>query len=415
MLNLSGSEDLRGPAYNERGYAFYMLGEYEKAIADYDQAAGLNVESAVKNREIARGVLNEIRRKNEEKERAEEERRQTEEARRQKEEAEAELRKKEEEIRRIKMAEKERAEEECREAGKQKKAKEAERRKKEEEDRIGTEFSFEVVRVNAKGKIVNRETRTARQKTEDSGFGFKLEMVYIPGGTFTMGSPENEEGRCNDEKQHSVTLSPFYMGKYPVTQAQWEAVMGSSPSNFKGPNRPVENVSWDEAAEFCKKISQKTGKKYRLPTESEWEYACRAGTDTPFYFGKTVTPDLVNYDGNSPYADAPEGKYRPETTEVGIFPPNAFGLYDMHGNVWEWCGDWYGDYPSGAVTDPTGPGIGSARVFRGGCWSYYAGYCRSAYRNRNTPSNRYYNLGFRLVLSSQVSSKGRHRQAGALS
>ncbi len=213
---------------------------------------------------------------------------------------------------------------EAEEERKRKEAAEAERRKKEEENSFGTEFRFETVCTNESGYIFSRKTCTARQKTEDSGFGVKLEMVYIPGGTFKMGSPEKEAGRSENEKQYSVTLSPFYMGKYPVTQAQWEAVMGSNPSGFKGKNRPVETVSWEEAAEFCKKLRHKTGKKYRLPTEAEWEYACRAGTVTPFYFGETITPDLVNYDGSSPYADAPKGKYRSETTDVGIFPPNAF-------------------------------------------------------------------------------------------
>jgi formylglycine-generating enzyme required for sulfatase activity len=151
--------------------------------------------------------------------------------------------------------------------------------------------------------------------------------------------------------QHRVTIQSFWMGKYPITQRQWQAVMGENPSYFKGDNRPVENVSWEDVVAFCQRLSEKTGKTYRLPSEAEWEYACRAGTTTPFYFGETITTDLVNYHGEYPYAAAPEGVYREETTEVGIFPPNAFGLYDMHGNVWEWCADPWHDNYNGAPTD----------------------------------------------------------------
>ncbi|MHC5825746.1 MAG: formylglycine-generating enzyme family protein, partial [Nostoc sp.] len=175
---------------------------------------------------------------------------------------------------------------------------------------------------------------------ENLGNGITLEMVQIPGGTFMMGSPEGEAERVDNESpQHEVKAPGFFMGKYAVTQAQYQAIMGINPSNFKGEKLPVEQVSWDDAVEFCKKLSQKIGKTYRLPSEAEWEYACRAGTTTPFYFGKTITTDLVNYNGNFPYGSARPGKYRQTTTNVGIFPPNSFGLYDMHGNVWEWCQD----------------------------------------------------------------------------
>ncbi|MEH2434535.1 MAG: SUMF1/EgtB/PvdO family nonheme iron enzyme [Nostoc sp.] len=199
-------------------------------------------------------------------------------------------------------------------------------------------FQFEVVTVNANGGITNRRNQEAKYFEEDLGNGITLEMVQIPGGTFTMGSPEREADRYeNESPQHQVKVSGFFMGKYAVTQAQYQAVMGNNPSNFKGEKRPVEQVSWDEAVEFCEKLSQKTGNTYRLPSEAEWEYACRAGTTTPFYFGETITTDLVNYDGNYPYGSAPKGEYREQTTDVGKFPPNSFGLYDMHGNVWEWC------------------------------------------------------------------------------
>jgi eukaryotic-like serine/threonine-protein kinase len=161
-----------------------------------------------------------------------------------------------------------------------------------------------------------------------------LEMVAIPGGKFTMGSAATEKERSNDEgPQREVSIQPFSMGRFAVTQAQWQAVMGSNPSNFKGDKRPVEKISWQQAREFCQKLSQQTGRPYRLPSEAEWEYACRAGTTTPFYFGETITPALVNYNGNYSYGAAPKGQYREQTTDVGSFPPNAFGLYDMHGNV----------------------------------------------------------------------------------
>ncbi len=273
------------------------------------------------------------------------------------------------------------------------------RKKAEDEELKVKEFEFETVSVDSKGKIISRRKEKARQKIEDLGNGVTLEMVYIPGGTFTMGSPGNEASRNSDEKQHQVTVSPFFMGKYPVTQRQWERIMGNNPSSFKGASRPVENVSWNDAVEFCEKLSRKSGKKYRLPTEAEWEYACRAGTSTSFYFGETVTPDLVNYDGNYPYGSASKGKYRQQTTDVGTFPPNAFGLYDMHGNVWEWCHDRYGDYPSGSVTDPMGPDSGSNRVDRGGSWINSAKNCRSARRNGVSPGGRGSVLGFRPQVS----------------
>ncbi len=358
-------------AFNNRANAYFKLGEHQKAIDDYDRALQIqpNLPEAEKNRAIAQGVLDEIVRKKAEEERS----RREQEARRREDE---ERRRKEEEAKR----------------------REEERRRKDEEERKGKEFEFETVSVDSKGKIINRSRKTARQQVENLGKGVILEMVYIPGGTFTMGSPGNEADRSSDEKQHQVTVSPFFMGKYPVTQKQWEAVTGNNPSHFKGANRPVESVSWDDAVDFCEKFSRKSGKKYRLPTEAEWEYACRAETTTPFYFGETITPKLVNYDGNNPYGSAPKGEYRQQTTDVGTFPPNGFGLYDMHGNVWEWCHDWYGDYPSGSVTDPIGTASGSYRVYRGGSWLNLARYCRSARRSWHSPDYRLTFLGFRPVL-----------------
>ncbi|MDJ0516142.1 MAG: SUMF1/EgtB/PvdO family nonheme iron enzyme [Trichodesmium sp. MO_231.B1] len=279
------------------------------------------------------------------------------------------------------------------------------------ESEKGELFTFEVVTVNISGYIINRTQGSARQKIEDLGNGIKLEMVYIPGGSFLMGSPEDEEGReQNESPQHEVTLEPFYMSKYPITQEQYQAMMGNNPSNFKGENRPVEKVNWHDAIEFCKKVSRKTGKIYRLPSESQWEYACRAGITTPFYFGETITSELVNYNGNYPYAYAPKDQYRQETTDVGSFPPNAFGLYDMHGNVLEWCQDvWHGNY-NGAPTDgstwETG-GDSNQRMLRGGSWYYNSGDCRCARRLYSSAGVSDIDGGFRIVSSVSVVSVSR--------
>jgi formylglycine-generating enzyme required for sulfatase activity/tRNA A-37 threonylcarbamoyl transferase component Bud32 len=261
--------------------------------------------------------------------------------------------------------------------------------------------TFTTVTVNSRGEIISRPQGQAELMTENIGNGVSLEMVKIPGGRFLMGSPETEAGRRSREgPQHYVDVSEFFMGKYAVTQGQWEAVMGNNPSRFKGASRPVEKVSWYDATKFCQKLSQITGKKYSLPSESQWEYACRAGTTTPFYFGETITSELVNYDGNYTYADAPEGIYRKETTNVGIFPPNAFGLYDMHGNVWEWCADeWHSNY-DGAPTDSSVwlDGDKDRSPLRGGSWGNVPTYCRSAFRfNFLRRDDLNYDTGFRVV------------------
>ncbi|MBR2428184.1 MAG: SUMF1/EgtB/PvdO family nonheme iron enzyme [Lentisphaeria bacterium] len=258
--------------------------------------------------------------------------------------------------------------------------------------------------------------------------GVLLEMVKIKAGTFMMGSPSSESGRSNDEKQHQVTLSKdYWLGKYEVTQAQWRAIMGNNPSRFKGDNRPVECINWDEAKQFCDKLNERyagklpRGYKFDLPTEAQWEYACRAGTTTALnsgedmrIIGKNNSPnlDLVGWYGGNCGRDFelsngydisgwPEKQYsdtRGGTHPVGRKQPNNWGLYDMHGNVYEWCRDWYGDYSDGAVVDPVGPRTGSNRVIRGGGWSIYARYCRSAGRITDSPGDRYYFLGFRLAL-----------------
>ncbi len=262
-------------------------------------------------------------------------------------------------------------------------------------------FSFKTVTVNAQGSITNRRNLQAKSFTENLGNGVSLEMLQIPGGTFTMGSPPGEEGRDDNESpQREVRVPGFFMGKYPVTQAQYQAIIGTNPADFKGEKRPVERVTWDDAVEFCEKLSQRTGKTYRLPSEAEWEYACRAGTTTPFYFGETITTDLVNYNGNVPYASAPKGERRGQTTEVGKFPPNSFGLYDMHGNIWEWCQDVYNNNSyQGASIDGT-PWLNGSnnniKLLRGGSWLDFARICRSATRGWGAQP-RYDLVGFRVV------------------
>jgi formylglycine-generating enzyme required for sulfatase activity len=241
-------------------------------------------------------------------------------------------------------------------------------------------------------------------------------FVRIEGGTFTMGSDSTEPNRSANETQRRVTISPFHMGKHQVTQAEYEEIMGANPSNFKGFNLPVENVSWLDAIDYCNRRSIKEGltpaytisgtnatwnrqaNGYRLPTEAEWEYACRAGTTTPFNTGFNITTNQANYDGNYPYNNNAKGTYRQRTTPVGSFAPNAWGLYDMHGNVWEWCWDWFGEYGVASQTDPTGPAGGSNRVLRGGSWYLNGQGLRSAARNCNAPTTRYaHDGGFRLV------------------
>jgi eukaryotic-like serine/threonine-protein kinase len=264
-------------------------------------------------------------------------------------------------------------------------------------------FSFEVVTVNELGQVVNQEQKSARYFTQDLGGGVTLEMVEIPAGEFMMGSPLGElERQSNESPRHRVNVAEFFMGRFTVTQAQWQAVMGSNPSDFKGENRPVEQVSWNAAQAFCKKLSQQTGRTYRLPSEAEWEYACRAGTTTPFHFGPTLTPELANCDGNSTYSSGPKGQYRGQTTPVGSFAVNGFGLHDMHGNVWEWCLDHWNENYTGAPTDGRAwveNGNFSLRVLRGGSWGDFPRDCRSADRYGYGPENGYSGFGFRLVMS----------------
>ncbi|MEP0921232.1 formylglycine-generating enzyme family protein [Leptolyngbya sp. ST-U4] len=259
--------------------------------------------------------------------------------------------------------------------------------------------------------VIRRERKQARYFVEKLGDTLGLDMILIPGETFMMGSPDDEPERSGDEgPQHEVNVPTFFMGRYPVTQAQWQFVaalpqakqaLDPDPSSFKGDNRPVERMSWYEAVEFCDRLSAYTGREYRLPTEAEWEYACRAGTTTPFYFGKTITTELANYDGNYTYNDGPKGEYREETTPVDHFGiANAFGLCDMHGNVDEWCLDhWHNSY-EGAPIDGSAwisEDENASRVLRGGSWGDYPGDCRSAYRFDGSPDDRFSLIGFRVV------------------
>ncbi len=268
---------------------------------------------------------------------------------------------------------------------------------------IPDEYAVKVVTLDIKGAIQPGVSYTVRQYTEDLGDGDTLEMVAIPGGMFRMGSPTGQ-GFDDERPLHNVSVAPFLMGQYPVTQKQWRAVMDwDPPYRCTGDKHPVDRVSWKSAMDFCARLSKRTGRNYRLPSEAEWEYACRAGTHTPFYFGETLTTDVANYVGEHTYSQEQKGLYRHVTTEVGSFPPNAYGLYDMHGNVWEWCADtWHDDY-SGA------PGDGrvwqarnkDSRVLRGGCWHDPPGLCRCAARLKSGMSDGEDYFGFRVALDME--------------
>jgi formylglycine-generating enzyme required for sulfatase activity len=285
-----------------------------------------------------------------------------------------------------------------------------------------------------------------------------LTLVEIPAGSFLMGSPPEEPERSDNEgPQHEVKLESFFMSHTSITQAQWRAVaqwqerpgerwgreLDREPSFFQprrnpkarsfddarfsllegetdSEQRPVENVSWLDAVEFCSRLSQRTGRTYALPSEAQWEYACRAGTTTPFHFGATLTPELANYDGNYLYAEGPKGEYRKQTTPVGIFPANAWGLHEMHGNVLEWCLDPWHDSYKGAPADGTAwlntaesnnkqtiekgnksDSEQQQKLLRGGSWDLDPRYCRSAYRNRDRPGYAVDFVGFRVVCLPQ--------------
>jgi formylglycine-generating enzyme required for sulfatase activity len=333
--------------------------------------------------------------------------------RRQREEAEKRRQRKEAEARRRRAAEK--------------------RRRREEEERRrwrGETFHYNVVLLDQYGNIDQRNSASNRGYTERLE-GIALEMANIPAGSFQMGSPSSESSRSSNESpQHSVSVPEFFMGRTQVTQAQWRAVaqlpqvhrsLKSDPSSFIGNELPVENVTWYDCIEFCARLSRATGKNYRLPSEAEWEYACRAGTTTPFHFGETISTEVANYDGNSTYASGQTGVYRQKTTPVGSFnAANAWGLYDMHGNLYEWClDDWHGSY-EGAPSDgrPWFKNDNHSsfeedwqhwlyailqhtnnKLLRGGYWYCSPRSCRSANRYYSSPANCDHSRGFRVALS----------------
>ena len=278
------------------------------------------------------------------------------------------------------------------------------------------QWPFDAKEARRRQKETARALGVPVEKTVDLGGGVKLELVLIPAGEFMMGgedSPEEVARKSggievqlgwsrNEQPQHKVRITkPFYMAKHEVTQEQWERLIDKNPSERKGAKNPVDAVSWDDCQKFVKRLNG-LGKKtttWRLPTEAEWEYACRAGTATAFHTGGTLSTDEANYDGRRTYGDGKKGEYRATTTAVGTFKPNAFGLYDMHGNVLEWCTDRYKKdyYKHSPKDDPSGPATGEFRVLRGGSDFLDPAYCRSAYRYYNEPDLGNCNFGFRVV------------------
>ena len=259
--------------------------------------------------------------------------------------------------------------------------------------------------------FIDRQKRTTKYYSEDLGNGIKLDMVLIPEGNFLMGASESElDSRDLERPQHQVKVSTFFMGRYRVTQEQWLALatlpqvdreLKPDPSAFKGDQRPVERVNWYEAKEFCARLSKHTAREYRLPSEAEWEYACRAGMTTPFHFGETISTDLANYNGKSTYGEGETGQYLGETTPVDKFGiANDFGLCDMHGNVCEWCEDhWHNDYQNAPIDGSSWTTNGNSylRVIRGGSWLANPSFCRSATRNYGNPEDASDFIGFRVV------------------
>jgi len=286
-----------------------------------------------------------------------------------------------------------------------------------------TTFDFEVITVDTHGRETKHFRKEAEYFIENLDNSLLLEMVSIPGGKFNMGASKEEEASQEEERpQHLVTIQPFFMARYPITQAQWRVIanlpkikhhLDLEPSKFKGDNLPVDRVCWYSASEFCERLSRETGRTYRLPSEAEWEYACRARETTPFHFGKTITTSLANYRGQDQknngrldkgtYNCEPAGIYRQQTTEVGSFPANAFGLCDMHGLIWEWCADYeHGDY-QGAPLDGSSwlnDKDSEYRVLRGGSWDSPPYICRSASRFSEGADITDSRFGFRIVCSS---------------
>jgi formylglycine-generating enzyme required for sulfatase activity len=270
-------------------------------------------------------------------------------------------------------------------------------------------FEFETATIDRDLKITRRQGRAGFFR-EALGNGVDLDLVKIPAGQFMMGVTDQEKrAEPNEYPQHQVTVPAFHVGKYPVTQAQWAAIaalpkikhdLKPDPSNFKGADRPVEKISWWEAVEFCDRLSKKTDRTYRLPSEAEWEYACRSGTPTPFHFGETITPDLANYNGNYAYGAGQKGQYRQQTSPVGQFPANGFGLHDLHGSIWEWCFDHWHETYQGAPQDGSAwitDDNDAKRLMRGGSWDCSPVSCRTAHRIQLEPTRRGRYFGFRVA------------------
>ena len=269
--------------------------------------------------------------------------------------------------------------------------------------------AFETVRLDTKGNICDRHRQQVEVYEEDLGHDIKLTMVRIPKGSFWMGSPNEEaQRRPKEGPRHQVMVPEFYIGQVAITQSQWQAIMGTNPAKFKGdPLLPVERVSWQDCQEFCHRLNasnESQGRVYRLPSEAEWEYACRSGMDTPFHCGETIATDWANYNGNEAYGLGPEGNYRQQPLPVGQFPPNGFGLHDLHGNIWERCQDEWHDNYEGAPTDGSAWQDSNSsdknRVIRGGSWFSLPALCRSASRDSSNPADRSDRVGFRVVFSS---------------
>ena len=266
------------------------------------------------------------------------------------------------------------------------------------EVKVYTRWPFDAAEAKRRQREAARALGVPVEKDFELARGVKITMILIPAGEFMMGSPEGEKEREDDERLHRVTITkPFWMSKCEVTQEQWQGVMGSNPSEYRGAIKPVQGVSWNDIQDFFAKANGGSGRgRFTLPTEAQWEYACRAGTATPFYVGETISTDQANYNGNAAYGNGRKGVWRGKIMPVGSLPANAWGLHDMPGNVWEWCWDWYGEYTAGPQTDPVGPADGRLRVLRGGSFVIHPTYCRSAARLRCLPSNTPGLFGFRL-------------------
>lgn len=264
-----------------------------------------------------------------------------------------------------------------------------------------SEGMCETITVDRRGRRTSRHSRRMWRFLEPLADDVSLGLIALNGGFFRMGSVPHE-GSSDETPQHGVRVAPFLIGEYPVSQEQWRAVMGTALAwRGQGPRRPVDNVSWFEAMAFCRALSARTGRFYLLPSEAQWEYACRAGTVAPFYCGDTITTDLANYRGDHTYASEPRGVYRHGTTDVGSFPPNGFGLYDMLGNVWEWCADlWHDNYSTAPDDDrPWDRGADrDYRVVRGGSWHDPPQLCRCATRLRWKAGEADDFVGFRVAM-----------------